>query len=218
MAKSNIEKRKPKNEPRLNLSLNEEQKEVKRLFYEFDVNFVLGDAGSGKTLASTAIALTSFRKREYDKIVVTRPIVRNSLGFLPGEMGAKMKPWIVPIIHNFNMCQASSTTEKMMEDNQIEILPIDFAKGITYVNSVVIIDEFQDMDYDDFRIMLTRLGKDSKIIFCGSKEQVHPSMKSTTCLEKAMRLDGSGLVGFSELTSNHRNPALVDIINYLEKS
>lgn len=216
MAKSNLEKRKPKSEPRINLTLNPEQKEVKRLFYEYDVNFVLGDAGSGKTLVSTAIALTAYRKREYDKIIITRPIVKNSLGFLPGEVEAKMKPWTFPIIHNFNMCQASSTTDKMLENKDIEILPIDFAKGITYVNSVVIIDEFQDMNYEDFRIMLTRLGKDSKIIFCGSKEQVHYSMEKNTCLSKVLKLKESNLVGFSELKSNHRNNALVDILKYLE--
>src|SRR5690606_37575805 len=101
-----------------------------------------GDFGSGKTLLACAIALSAFRKKEFNKIVITRPIVKNSLGYLPGSSDEKMEPWIHPIVHNLNMCQALATTEKMMRNKGIEILPVDFAKGITYVDSCVIVDEY----------------------------------------------------------------------------
>ena len=104
----------------------------------------------------------------------------------------------------------------MLEDATLEILPIDFAKGITYVDSVVIVDEFQDMDYSDFRTMLTRLGRDSKLMFSGSKEQIDRSIKNS-CIDKVLTLKNFNKVGFSELKSNHRNPILTDIINYLEQ-
>lgn len=215
MSKTNKEKRKLKTEPRLNLQLSPEQKEVKALFYEFDVNFVHGDFGSGKTLVACAIALSAYRKKEFNNIVIARPMVR-SIGWLPGDIKEKMDPFIAPIMHNFNMLQAVSTTEKMVEDKAIQILPVEFAKGITYVDSVVIVDEYEDLNYEDFRMMLSRLGRDSKIIFCGSKQQIDRSVAKHSCIHDTMKLDGSRLVGYSTLKENHRNPAIKEITNYLE--
>ena len=101
----NKEKRKLKREPKLNLDLNLEQKEVKTKFYNNDVNFILGDYGSGKTLVACAVALHHFRTKQCNKIIITRPIVKNSLGFLPGDIKEKMASWVAPIVHNFNMLQ-----------------------------------------------------------------------------------------------------------------
>jgi phosphate starvation-inducible PhoH-like protein len=215
--KTNKDKRVPKQEPKLNITLDSSQKKAKADFFEYDINFLLGDFGSGKTLVACAIALTAFRKRLCNKIVITRPIVKNSLGFLPGEMADKMSPWVAPIVHNFNMLQVKSATEKMMSLGEIEILPIDFAKGITYVDSVVIIDEFQDMPYEDFRTMLTRLGSDSKVIFTGSEEQIDRSIGDKSCIKDVMRLEQFPGVAFNRLTANHRNKALTDVIKFLEK-
>lgn len=216
MTTENKNKRSLKTEPKLGFNLSEEQKEVRRLFYEYDVNFIVGDFGSGKTATACHIALSSFRKKEFNKIVITRPIVSNKLGYLPGPADQKMSVWVAPIVHNFNMLQPSVVTEKMLENLSIEILPIDFAKGITYFDSVVIIDECFDMNYEDFRTMLTRLGKDSKIIFCGSMEQIDRSMKLSSCWDMARKLKNSGLVAWTELKSNHRNPILTSIIKALE--
>lgn len=213
---SNMTRRPLKTEPKLNIQLNEEQKEVKKLYYQHDVNFIHGDFGSGKTLVACAIALSSFRKKEFDHIIIARPSVKNNVGFLPGDIREKLEPMIAPIVHNFNMCQSPNTTEKMMSDKEIQILPVDFAKGITYVNSVVIVDEYQDLDYEDFRMMLSRLGVNSKLIFCGSKEQIHRSIGRSSCVYDTMKLEESSLVGYSTLKSNHRNPAIMDVIKYLE--
>jgi len=215
--RENKAKRVPKSVPKLSVSLDEQQQQVSKDFYDFDVNFILGDFGVGKTLTATVLALNSYNKREFNHIVISRPIVKNSLGFLPGEMILKMQPWIHPIVHNFNICQGKDKTEKMIEDGTIEILPIDFAKGITYKESVVIVDEFTDMNYVDFRTMITRLGKDSKLIFCGSKEQIDKSIGKNSCIDRVMTLKDSGLVGFNELTNNHRNAVLTDIIKFLEE-
>lgn len=215
MPKLNKDKRILKVEPRLNLTLSEEQKEVKSLFYQYDVNFVHGDFGSGKTLVACAIALTAFRKKEYNKIVIARPMTRG-IGFLPGDIKEKLDPYVAPIVHNFNMLQATSTTDKMMKDKMIEILPVEFAKGITYVDSVVIVDEYEDLNYEDFRMMLSRLGRASKIIFCGSKEQIDRSIGKKSCIYDTMKLKDSGLVGYSTLKENHRNPAIKRITDFLE--
>lgn len=209
-------KRKLKTEPKFKINLSQEQRDAKAKFYEYDVNFVLGDFGSGKTLLSCEIALSAFRKKQFNKIVIARPITGDDLGFLPGDMHQKMQPWIAPIIHNFNMLQGKVLTEKMIAEGEIEILPIKYAKGITYVDSVVIIDEFTDLNYLDFRTMLTRLGRDSKIIFCGSEEQIDLKMKKYSCIHEVEKLEDSGIVGYSTLTDNHRNEDIMKIINYLE--
>jgi phosphate starvation-inducible protein PhoH and related proteins len=215
MAKDNKEKRKLKREPKLKLQLAPEQKEVVAKFYEYDVSFVHGDFGSGKTLVACAMALSAFRKKEYNKIVIARPIVQG-IGWLPGDIQNKLDPYVAPIIHNFNMLQDPSVTEKMMKNKEIEILPVEFAKGITYVDSVVIVDEYEDLNYEDFRMMLSRLGKASKLVFCGSKEQIDRNIGVHSCIHKTMRLKDSGLVGYSTLKGNHRNPAIKEITDFLE--
>lgn len=218
MAKlQNKDKRQLKNEPRLNIQLVDEQKKVKELFYEYDVNFVLGDFGSGKSLVASAIALSSFRKKECNNIWITRPMLKNNLAALPGTLEEKMEPYTFPIKQNLEVCQGKEFTDKMLKEGDIKIMPIEVAKGVTFMDAVVIIDEFQDMDYQDFRTILTRLGSNSKMIFCGSVEQIDKKIGTASCIHDVLKLQGSDLVGFTTLTANHRNKVLTDIINYLEK-
>jgi predicted ribonuclease YlaK len=212
----NTEKRKLKTEPKLLVDLNEEQKQFVELFYQYDVNFLLGDFGSGKSLAAVHTALKSFRKKQVDNIWITRPMLRNNLAALPGTLEEKMAPYTFPIIQNLEVCQGKLNTDNMFKDGDIKIMPIEVAKGVTFIKSVVIVDEFQDMDYNDFRTILTRLGKGSKMIFCGSKEQIDKSINGNSCLHRILKLENSNIVGFKTLTANHRNPILTDIIKYLE--
>jgi len=221
MAKTlNSEKPALKTEPKLRVELNEEQKEFVALFYQYDVNFLLGDFGSGKSLAAVHTALKAFRKRDkafsIDNIWITRPMLKNNLAALPGTLEEKMAPYTFPIIQNLEVCQGKENTDKMLKEGLIKIMPIDVAKGVTFIKSVVIVDEFQDMDYNDFRTILTRLGEGSKMIFCGSREQIDKSINGNSCIHRIMKLEESGLVGFKTLTANHRNPILTHIIKYLE--
>lgn len=216
MARDNMDGRPLKNEPKLKVSLNEEQKDFVRLFYEYDINFLLGDFGSGKSLAAVHTAISSFRKKQFNEIWITRPMLKNQLGALPGEIKDKLQPYIFPIIQNLEVCQGKEATDKMQKEDLIKIMPIEVAKGVTFMKSVVIVDEFQDMTYQDFRTILTRLGEGSKMIFCGSKQQVDKLIGKNSCIYDVMKLEQSGLVGFKTLTSNHRNPILTKIINYLE--
>ena len=217
MAKQpNTEKRVLKTEPKLKVDLNEEQKEFVELFYQYDVNFLLGDFGSGKSLAAVHTALKSFRKKQFDSIWITRPMLKNQLGALPGELEDKLGPYTFPIIQNLEVCQGKEMTDKMQKEGLIKVMPIEVAKGVTFIRSVVIVDEFQDMDFEDFRTILTRLGNGSKMIFCGSKQQIARQINKSSCIKDVMRLENSGLVGFKTLTANHRNPVLTEIIKYLE--
>ena len=214
--KDNINGKQLKTEPKLKVQLNDEQKEFVKMFYEFDVCFLFGDFGTGKSLTAVHTGLTSYRKKQFNNIWITRPMLKNKLGALPGELDDKLAPYVFPIIQNLEVCQGKEMTDKMQQDGKIKIMPVEIAKGVTFIDAVVIVDEFQDMDYQDFRTILTRLGKGSKMIFCGSKQQVDKTLGKNSCIYEAMKLEQSGLVGFKTLKSNHRNPILTDIINFLE--
>jgi len=214
--KENKDGKQLKTEPKLKVQLNDEQKEFVKMFYEFDVCFLFGDFGTGKSLTAVHTGLTSFRKKQFNNIWITRPMLKNKLGALPGELDDKLAPYVFPIVQNLEVCQGKEMTDKMQQDGKIKIMPVEIAKGVTFIDAVVIVDEFQDMDYQDFRTILTRLGKGSKMIFCGSKQQVDKTLGKNSCIYEAMKLESSGLVGFKTLKSNHRNPILTDIINFLE--
>ena len=215
-AKTNKERKPLKTEPKLKVDLNTEQKDFVKLFHQFDVCFLHGDFGSGKSLAAVHTAITSFRKKQFNNIWVTRPMLKNSLAALPGTLEEKMAPYTFPIIQNMEVCQGKEITDKMLKEGQIKIMPIEVAKGCSFLDSVVIVDEYQDMTYADFRTILTRLGKGSKMIFCGSKQQIDRQIDKNSCIYDTMKLESSGLVGYTTLTANHRNPILTDIINFLE--
>ena len=215
--KENKEKRVLKTEPKLKVDLNEEQKEFVKLFYQYDVLFLHGDFGSGKSLAAVHTALTAFRKKQFNNIWITRPMLKNSLSALPGTLEEKMSPYTFPITQNMEVCQGKEMTDKMLKEGLVKIMPIEVAKGCSFLESIVIVDEYEDMSYADFRTILTRLGKGSKMIFCGSKQQIDKQIGKNSCIYDTMKLENSGLVGYITLKSNHRNPILTDIIDFLEK-
>ena len=213
--KENTEKRVLKTEPKLNVTLNEEQKEVTRLIYQYDVVFVEGLWGTGKTLSSVATALKCFRKKEFDEIIITRPFIADKLGALPGGILDKLYLEMQPILDNFNKCQTKTTTEKMLKDDLIKVQYNGKVKGNTFSKAICICDKATDLTTSEFTEMLARLGKDSKIIFTLSKEQIHKSIGKDSCYYTIKKLRESNLVGWIELTENHRNPIITEITEYL---
>lgn len=217
MVKANSDKRRLKTEPKLRQELNEEQKKVIENFYNYDVVFVEGLWGSGKTFAAVAAAIKSFRKKEVDKIVITRPfIVDKGLGALPGEITDKLLFEMQPIIDNFHSLQGKEETDKMLKDGTLVFQYNGKIKGMTLSNCIFVVDELQDATYSQFMELLTRLGKDSKMISTLSKEQIHQSISERSCYYKLEKLKYSGIVGWNELTSNHRHELINEIINYLK--
>lgn len=217
MAKENKNKRKLKTEPRLSVQLNEEQKKVAELIYQYDVVFVEGLWGSGKTLSAVATALKSFRKKEFNEIIITRPFIPDKgLGALPGDINEKLMLEMSPILENFNKCQVKGTTDKMLKEGTLKIQYNGKVKGNTFSEAICICDESQDLTYTEFVELLTRLGKSSKIIFTVSKEQIHSKINKESCYYTIKKLKDSGIVGWTELTANHRNENINKIIDYLK--
>ena len=217
MGVRNTEKRKLITYPKLKQDLNEEQKKVIENYYNYDVTFVEGLWGSGKTFACVAAAIKSFRKKEVDKIVITRPfIVDKGLGALPGEVNDKLLFEMQPIIDNFYTLQGKEETDKMMKEGTLAFQYNGKIKGMTLSSCVFIVDELQDATYTQFMELLTRLGKDSKMISTLSSEQIHSSIGDKSCYFKLKNLEYSGIVGWNVLSSNHRHDVINKIIDYLK--
>ena len=212
-------KRQPKNPIKFLIQLNEEQKESKKVILENTITLLAGQAGSGKTLLACSVALDGLFRRQYDKIIITRPTVsKEDIGFLPGDMREKMDPWVQPIYQNFYTLYGKERMEKYLEEGKIEIVPVSFMRGRTFLDSVVIVDEAQNVTHEQMEMLVSRLGLRSKMIICGDDKQIDLRKKSDSgfkFLYKASR-KVKNLAAIT-LTTNHREPIVEDILNYYEE-
>jgi phosphate starvation-inducible PhoH-like protein len=211
-------KRKPKGPIKFKLELNEEQKEAKQIILDNPVTLIKGMAGSGKTLLACQIALDMTFKREIEKIIITRPTVsKEEIGFLPGDLKEKMDPWLAPIYSNLYLLYDKEKIDKMVQENQIEIVPFAFMRGRTFPNSIVIVDECQNITNQQTEMMLGRLGKGGKIIFCGDLSQVDLKSKKDSGISFFARLE-ERIKGVKIITlkKNHRHEIVEEILKTYE--
>jgi len=212
----NTEKRKPKNAITFDIQLNEEQKAAKAVILNNTVALLKGQAGSGKTLLACQIALDMFFTRQVEKIIITRPVVAaaDDIGYLPGDMKAKMDPWLAPIYANLYMLYDKLFIDKMVENQEIEILPFAFVRGRTFVDSVVIVDEAQNVNSNQTEMIVGRLGLNSKMIFCGDTSQIDLKNKKESGIDFFKTLE-SRVEGVKVITllQNHRHPIVPKILD-----
>ena len=213
----NIEKKAPKGNVRFSLSLSEEQKEAKAEIRQHPFNFILGKAGSGKTLVAVQIALDCFFKREVNKIVITRPTVSNEdNGFLPGSLEEKMEPWLVPIRSNMRkVYNKPQILEKMEREEKVELVSLSHFRGRTFDNSIVIVDEFQNLTKQQLGMVLGRLGKNSKMILCGDGQQIDLKFSNDSAIHEVPKLKESDYVYTVTLKDNHRHESLDEVLRLL---
>lgn len=213
------EKRKPKNPIKFKIELNSEQKEAKAKILQNTVTLLAGAAGSGKTLLACQIALEKLFMREIDKIIITRPTVsKEEIGFLPGDLREKMDPWIQPIYQNMFTLYDKTKIEKLIEDGYLEIVPLSFMRGRTFLDSVVIVDEAQNVTHEQMEMIVTRIGLRSKMIICGDDIQVDLKNKRDSGFRFLYK--GARKIKNLEaitLKQNHRDPIVGDLINYYEE-
>lgn len=212
---SNLDKRKPKGQIKFKIELNEEQKAAKAIIYETPVVLLKGFAGSGKTLLACQVALDMFFKREIEKIIITRPTVaKEEIGFLPGDLKEKMDPWLAPIYANLHMLYSKEAVEKMVLENVIEIVPFAFMRGRTFPNALVIVDECQNITHSQTEMMLGRLGKGGKMIFCGDLAQIDLKSKKDSGIGFFVRLEEQVAgVRILSLKTNHRHEIVENILS-----
>jgi phosphate starvation-inducible PhoH-like protein len=214
------EKRKPKNPIKFKIELNPEQKEAKAKILQNTVTLLAGSAGSGKTLLACQIALEKLFMKEVDKVIITRPTVsKEEIGFLPGDLREKMDPWVQPIYQNMYALYDKVKIEQLINDGQIEIVPLSFMRGRTFLDAIVIVDEAQNVTHEQMEMIVTRLGLRSKMIICGDDAQVDLKAKRDsgfrflyTASKKIKNLEAISL------KTNHRNPIVEDLVELYESA
>lgn len=164
--------RERKNEIKYKVSLNDEQKEVKKLIRENQVVVITGRAGCGKSLVSAMTALDFLFKKECEQILVTRAAVEvgHSLGFLPGSLDEKFNPYLEAFQENLVKCYDKVKVEEIISSKKVNALPVQFIRGKT-IDDVLIVEEAQNLTKAEMLAILTRLGKSGKIIINGDNEQ-----------------------------------------------
>jgi phosphate starvation-inducible PhoH-like protein len=147
-----------------------------------DVTICVGPAGTGKTFLAVGMAVTLLRQGAVKKIVLVRPAVEagERLGFLPGDLVAKINPYLRPLLDSLNDLIDYEQVKKYMENEVIEIVPLAFMRGRTLNNAVIILDEGQNATVSQMKMFLTRMGMNSKIIVTGDLTQTDlpPTLKS----------------------------------------
>jgi phosphate starvation-inducible PhoH-like protein len=213
--KSNMTKRRPKTPIKFKISLNEEQKIAKSIILDNTITILTGKAGSGKTLLSCQVALDGLFNRIYEKIIITRPTVATSsseIGHLPGDIYSKLKPWLEPIFQNFYTLYKKEKIIQLIEDEIIEIVPVTYMRGRTFLNSCIIVDEAQNITHEQMEMITSRIGLNSKMIVCGDTAQIDLKNKSESGFKFLYTLSKKikNMESFS-LQKNHRDP-IVDLL------
>jgi len=213
-------KRIPKNPIKFKLQLNEEQKEAKKEILENTVTLLAGSAGSGKTLLACNVALDGLMRRQYEKIIITRPTVsKEEIGFLPGDLREKMDPWVQPIYQNFYALYDKVKIDKLISDGKIEIVPVSFMRGRTFLDSMIIVDEAQNVTHEQMEMITSRIGLRSKMMICGDSNQTDLKRKADsgfkflyTAARKIKKLAAITLF------TNHRDPIVEDLLDYYDNA
>lgn len=133
-----------------------------------------GAAGTGKTFWATMVGMEKLQQGEISRIILTRPAVcveDEQHGFLPGTIESKMRPWILPVYDSMYHKVDSTRVEKMIMDQQLEVAPLAFMRGRTFENAWIILDEAQNCTVNQMKMVLTRIGKGSKLVITGDPTQ-----------------------------------------------
>ena len=214
------QKRKPKNPIKFKITLNDEQKEAKAKILNNTLTLLAGKAGSGKTLLACQIALEKLFMKEAEKVIITRPTVsKEDIGFLPGDLREKMDPWVQPIYQNMFALYDKVKIEKLIEEGKIEIVPVSFMRGRTFLDSIIIVDEAQNVTHEQMEMIVTRIGLRSKMIICGDDHQVDLKQRRDSgfrFLYTASRKI-KNMLGVT-LMQNHRDPIVDNLIEIYEEA
>jgi phosphate starvation-inducible PhoH-like protein len=201
---------------------SEGQTEYVRAIDQNDLVFCIGPAGCGKTYLAVAKAVNAIRTEQARKIVLVRPAVEagEKLGFLPGDIFAKVNPYLRPVLDALHDILDYETVKRYMERDVVEIAPLAFMRGRTLNNTFIILDEGQNTTVTQMKMFLTRMGNGSKVVVTGDITQVDLPPHMACGLTDAMdRLDGIERVGIVEMTGRDivRHRLVKEIVRAYEK-
>ena len=154
---------------------SDNQRDYNRVLYSISkpMVFAVGPAGTGKTMLACCAAIQGYNDRTYKRIVLTRPVVsvEEDIGFLPGTMEEKMDPWTRPIMDIFAEYYTQNDIQYMIKEKIIEICPLAYMRGRTFKNCWIVADEMQNSTINQMKMLMTRLGENSRLIVTGDLEQ-----------------------------------------------
>ena len=194
----------------------ENQKSLVNAIKEKEVIICSGPAGTGKTYLACAEALKLIKRyARYKKIVIVKSVTtlkNEEIGFLKGGLREKMEPFMFSFVHNFEKLVGQTITSRLRELKTIEELPIAYMRGINLDRSIIIIDEAQNISQENIRTIMTRLGKDSKMIFLGDERQQDSKGGNglTFLMDHFQHIEEIGCVQFNK-SDVVRNPLIAKI-------
>ena len=181
------------------------QSEYLKLISENDIVIGIGPAGTGKTYLAVAAAVDALTRKSVRRIVLARPAVEagESLGFLPGDLQAKVDPYLRPLYDALEDMMPHERVQKALETRTIEIAPLAYMRGRTLADAFVILDEAQNATNAQMKMFLTRLGVNSKTVITGDKTQIDlPKREDSGLVQIERILPGIDGIGFHYLTDS----------------
>ncbi len=195
----------------------EGQQEYIRAVHNNDLTCCVGPAGTGKTFVAVAVAVSMLKRHKIKRIVLVRPAVEagERIGYLPGDMQAKINPYLRPLFDAMHDMMTFEQIKRFMQSDVIEVVPLAFMRGRTLNHSVIILDEAQNSTKSQMLMFLTRLGHHSKMIITGDDSQSDLENEETSGLSDAVdRLDGIKGVAIVRLTKRDivRHPLVQRVV------
>ena len=197
------------------------QKQYVNAIKKDTIVFGVGPAGTGKTYLAVCMAVSAFKSKQVEKIILTRPAVEagEKLGFLPGDLHEKVDPYLRPLYDALQELLGLETYGKLMERGAIEVAPLAYMRGRTLSNAFIILDEAQNTTREQMKMFLTRLGEGSKAVVTGDVTQIDLDGKQSGLVHATSILEGVEGVGVCRLTAKDvvRHPLVMRIIRAYEK-
>lgn len=198
------------------------QRHYLKAINEYDINFGIGPAGTGKTFLAAACAVQALEREEVSRIVLVRPAVEagESLGFLPGDLAQKIDPYLRPLYDSLHAMMGFNQINRLMSKGIIEIAPLAYMRGRTLNDAFVILDEGQNTTREQMKMFLTRIGFGSKAVITGDITQIDLPRKMQSGLRHAIKLlSDIPKIQFTFFTSSDvvRHPLVQAIIEAYEE-
>ena len=198
------------------------QKKYCEAIRENTITFGIGPAGTGKTYLAVAMAVTAFRAKEVNRIILTRPAVEagEKLGFLPGDLQSKVDPYLRPLYDALFDMLGAETFQRCQERGAIEVAPLAYMRGRTLDDSFIILDEAQNTTPEQMKMFLTRLGFNSKMVITGDVTQIDLPDGKKSGLKKVIHIlrdiDDIAICRFNQ-KDVVRHKLVQDIVNAYQK-